>query len=157
MGKIMGGQSSLAVLIISAMITPALLILGSGSLAATALQRLGRAVDRARLLLQTSDADIQRFGWTEEAMDHWLRSYEKRSLLAERAVSAFFAAIGIFVLDGLSIAADHYSHDTLTWLPVGLTIFGMLMMLYGAGLMVIESRIAGVQLRDELRMRHKDQ
>lgn len=45
-----GNTSSPALIIISAMITPALLILGSASLVATALQRLARAVDRARNL-----------------------------------------------------------------------------------------------------------
>lgn len=152
----MNGQASPAILIISAMITPALLILGSGSLAATALQRLARAVDRARILLQTSESDAEKLRWPEEARERWLRSYEKRSLMAEGAVFAFFAAIGTFVVDCLSIAADHYSGDILTWLPVSLTILGMLLMLYGSILMVRESQLASVQIRDELRARHKD-
>ena len=39
--------------VIAAMITPALLILGSASLVATALVRLARAVDRARAVIAT--------------------------------------------------------------------------------------------------------
>jgi Protein of unknown function (DUF2721) len=41
---------------IAAMITPALLILASGSLIATALVRLGRVVDRVRKLGEKADA-----------------------------------------------------------------------------------------------------
>jgi hypothetical protein len=44
----MGGT---AIGVISAMITPALLILRSGSLVASALLRLGRSVDPARVLI----------------------------------------------------------------------------------------------------------
>jgi hypothetical protein len=150
----MNGPASPAIAIISAMITPALLILGSASLVATALQRLARAVDRARLLLQTSEADALRLRWDEASRERWLRSYEERSLMAERAVRAFFVAIGTFVFDGLSIAADHYSGDVLTWLPVSLTVLGMLLMLSGAVLMVRESQLAIAQIRDELQTRH---
>ena len=45
---------SAAQAIISAMITPALLILASGSLIATALVRLARVVDRVRKLAETA-------------------------------------------------------------------------------------------------------
>ena len=149
----MGSQASPALVIISAMITPALLILGSGSLVATALQRLGRVVDRARFLLQVSEADAQQYGWTEDERRRWLQSHAARSLMAERSVMAFFGAVGIFVADCLSIALDYYFSHTLTWLPVSLTIFGMVLMLLGAYFMLAESRLAASQIRDEIRLR----
>lgn len=151
----MGNSTSPALVIISAMITPALLILGSGSLVATALQRLSRAVDRARTLLHLSEEEAQKQGCHEETMRCWLDRYAQRSLIAERAVFVFFAAVGTFVLDCLSIALDHSFHNTLTWLPVGLTIFGMLLMLFGAYLMLLESRLAGVQIREEIHQRKR--
>lgn len=149
----MGNQTSPALVIISAMITPALLILGSGSLVATALQRLGRAVDRARFLLQLSDTEAQKFGWTDETLKRWLRRHSERSIIGERAVSSFFAAVGVFVADCLSIAVDYYSANALTWLPVSLTIIGMVFMLCGAYLMLLESRLASAQIRDEIQSR----
>lgn len=135
-------QASPAILIISAMITPALLILGSGSLVATALQRLSRAVDRARVVLQMPEDDPCRKKWAER--------YAQRALIAERAVTAYFIAVGIFVLDCLSIAVDRTFGNTLTWLPVSLTIIGMLLMLCGAYLMVQESRLATIQICEEV-------
>ena len=149
----MGNQTSPALIIISAMITPALLILGSGSLVATALQRLGRAVDRARFLLQLSDAEVQKCGWTEETVGRWLESHAKRSVVAERAVTCFFAAVGTFVADCLSIALDYYFAHSLTWLPVSLTILGMALMLLGAYFMLAESRLAAAQIREEMQRR----
>ena len=135
------------------MITPALLILGSGSLVATALQRLGRAVDRARFLLQLSDAEVQKFGWTEETVSRWLDRHSERSIVAERAVTCFFIAVGTFVADCLSIALDYYFAHSLTWLPVSLTILGMALMLLGAYFMLAESRLATAQIREEMQRR----
>jgi uncharacterized membrane protein len=135
------------------MITPALLILGSGSLVATALQRLGRAVDHARTLLKLSEQETPTPGETTARLDSWLDRYAQRSLIAERAVLVFFAAVGIFVLDCLSIALDHSAGNRLTWLPVSLTIAGMILMLCGAYFMVIESRLAILQIREEIQHR----
>lgn len=139
-----------AVLIISAMITPALLILGSGSLVATALVRLARAIDRSRMVALTSTEDANRLGWTSEKVSAWQNRYGRRAMLAEQSVASLFAAIGLFILGCLSIAVDYRVGDSLTWLPVGLTIAGMLAMLFGAFLMVAECRLASRQIREEV-------
>ena len=147
----LSNASSPALVIISAMITPALLILGSASLVATALQRLARAIDRARAILQLSEEDKRKLGWTQDVSQRWLERYAARSVMAERAVTAFFLAVGILVLGCLSIAIDRYFADMLTWLPVSLTIIGMFMILAGAYFMVQESRLANLQIREEIR------
>jgi hypothetical protein len=149
----MNSAASPAQLIISSMLTPAFLILGSGSLVATALQRLARAVDRARAMLQVPDDEVKKSGWTSEDWRRWLARYAERSSLAERAVTVFFVAVGIFVIDCLSIAVDHYFANSLTWLPVSLTIVGMAFMLSGAYYMVLESRLAALQIREEIQAR----
>ena len=146
----LSNANSPALIIISAMITPALLILGSASLVATALQRLARAVDRARTILQQSEENVSKRGWKQDVSKRWLERYATRALIAERAVTAFFLAVGILVLDCLSIAVDRYAADTLTWLPVSLTILGMGMILAGAYFMLQESRLASLQIREEM-------
>ena len=148
--------SSPALIIISAMITPALLILGSASLVATALQRLARAVDRSRAILQQSNEEASKMGWTQDISQRWLARYATRSLLAERAVTAFFLAVGILVLGCLSIAIDRYFADMLTWLPVSLTILGMFMIFAGAFFMIQESRLANLQIREEIQRLSKN-
>jgi hypothetical protein len=146
--------SSPALIIISAMITPALLILGSASLVATALQRLARAVDRSRAMLQQSKEEASKMGWSQDMSQRWLTRYATRSVLAERAVASFFFAVGILVLGCLSIAIDRLSGDMLTWLPVSLTILGMFMILAGALFMIQESRLANLQIREEIQQLH---
>jgi hypothetical protein len=90
--------------VVAAMITPALLILASGSLVATALVRLARVVDRSRVLIATIDAgQVADPGSLRRSLDH----SERRALYAERSVGLFFVAVVVFVLDCLSIGVDH--------------------------------------------------
>lgn len=145
-----GGMISPAIAMISAMITPALLILASASLVASALVRLSRAVDRGRVLIALLERAETRESVEPQTMRRWLDRHERRSLAAERAIAAFFAAVALFVAACLGIAIDRQSGNTLTWLPVGLVIGGMLLVLLGASAMLVESRMGGQQIRDEL-------
>ena len=128
--------------VIAAMVTPALLILASGSLIATALVRLARVVDRVRRL-----ADLGAKAPADE-----LRRHRDRALLAERAVQIYFAAVLCFVVAGFGIAIDHLSSERLFWLPVGLTVAGMALIVAGSAAMFAECRAAAIQIHEELRL-----
>jgi hypothetical protein len=117
--------------LIGAMLTPALLILASGSLIAAALIRLGRVVDRVRALGAPSAAAV-----SLEELNH----HERRARFALAAVTAYFVAIALFVAAGIAIAADHVAADRLTWLPITLTLAGMLLIVAGVAAMTLESR-----------------
>ncbi len=132
---------SVAQAIVAAMITPALLILASGSLIATALVRLARVVDRVRKLAELPNAP----GRAGE-----LALHERRALLAERAVSLFFCAIVCFVVAGFAIALDHTTGGRFWWLPVGVTSIGMALIVAGSSAMLAECRLAVVQIRSEV-------
>jgi hypothetical protein len=135
------GGFSVSQAIIAAMITPALLILASGSLIATALVRLARVVDRVRRLAEAG-GDLS----ADE-----LHRHAHRAVLAERAVRFYFFAVVCFVAAGFGIAADHFAADRLTWLPVALTTAGMLLIVAGSALMLAECSGAAAQIRDEIR------
>jgi hypothetical protein len=126
--------------IITAMITPALLILASGSLIATVLVRLARIVDRLRKIAETreppSAAEIDR--------------HEQRALLAERALAWFFSAITCFVLAGFAIVLDRAAGGRLWLLPVLVTSIGMALIVAGCAAMLAETRLAGGQIKAEL-------
>jgi hypothetical protein len=133
---------SAAQAIISAMITPALLIAASGSLIATALVRLARVVDRVRKLAELRGTPPPRAE---------LARHERLAMLAERAVRRYFFGVVCFVLDGFAIAADHYAGDRLTWLPVLVTSLGMCMIVAGSAAMLAECELATAQIRAESR------
>jgi hypothetical protein len=133
------------------MITPALLLLGSASLVTSALMRMGRVVDRARVLAtiaheQTSD----RTGVTETQLRAWLQSHAKRARYAERSITALYAAIVVFIATCLSIGLDRFADNSVGWLPVTLAIAGILLLLTGGAYMVAESRLSGEQIRAEI-------
>jgi hypothetical protein len=122
---------SAAQALIAAMLTPALLILASGSLIATALVRLARVVDRVRSLAANPAGTI----FADDLARH-----ERRARLAIGAITAFFIAVTFFVAAGIAIAVDHSAAGSLFWLPIGLTLAGMLLIVVGAAAMALESR-----------------
>jgi hypothetical protein len=139
------GPSSLilshAQAVIAALLTPALLIVAASSFASSALVRLGRVIDRVRKLAESDGPP--------PASDECDR-HRRRAVLAERAVALYYGAAGVFVLAGLSMAVDLLFADRLVWLPVALTVFGMVVLLFGAIAMLQESRLASLQIRDEI-------
>lgn len=128
--------------IIAAMITPALLIMASGSLIATGTARLGRIMDRVRELAE-DDEKVER---------QVLQIYERRAILSERALQVFFAAIVVFVAVGVGIGLDRYLGSHIVWLPVGLTVIGMGLLVVGSALMLQECRLATRQIRGEMQV-----
>jgi hypothetical protein len=133
--------------IIAAMITPALLILASGSLVASALLRLGRVVDRSRAII----AAIEAGNVSEpERLRVDLDRHAVRARLAERSVALFFCGVVVFVLDCLSIGVDDFVRGAVKWLPVTLTIAGMCVLVGAAGYMVAESRLGAEQIMGEI-------
>ncbi len=142
-------MASPAISIVSAMITPALLILGTGSLIATGLARLGRAVDRARDIIKRG-MESPNFGISPEETIRWLIRYERRALLSERSIGLFFAAVACFVADSLAIAFDLYLKSDVPSLVVGLASLGAVFMFVGAGFMMVEAHMGGQQLHEEI-------
>jgi hypothetical protein len=144
--------SSTAVAMIAAMITPALLILASASLVATALVRMARVVDRARVLAAIAhEGNWEKLGATPAQLRTALERHAKRARYAEWSIALLYATVVVFVVTCISIAVDHAAGQSLSWLPVGLAIAGTLLLLTGGALMVAESRLAGDQIAEEIR------
>ena len=138
---------SAAQALIAAMLSPALLILAAGSLIAAALVRLGRVVDRVRALA----APDARLGTLQEVSRH-----ERRAALALAAITSYVDAIALFVAAGAAIALDYAAHDTLTWLPISLTLAGMTLIVTGVAAMALESRdSASLLATDIARLRER--
>jgi hypothetical protein len=150
----MGNASSqsAAVATIAAMITPALLLLGSASLVASALVRMARIVDRARILAAVvHDGTLDKMGVTSDQLVVWLESHAKRAHCAERSIRLLYSAIVVFIATCLSIALDRATGDILKWFPVALAVAGTVLLLAGGVYMVMESRLSGEQIADEIR------
>jgi Na+-transporting methylmalonyl-CoA/oxaloacetate decarboxylase beta subunit len=137
--------------VISAMITPAILILATGSLVASTLTRLARVVDRARELL--ADIVAARDGGDEQraaTYARWLRAYQRRASFAERALQLYYVAIFLFVTASLSIAVEHLTRAVIPWFSLSVVLTGAAALCAGTAALVIETNIATGMLRAEI-------
>ncbi len=138
--------SSLAVL--TAMITPAVLISASGTMILSTSTRLGRVVDRVRSLsdrlrLLTSEEPTGEFFEEERAMLYnQLDKLTSRSRLLQRALTTFYLAVGIFVATSVAIGVVAFFSARGAWVPVAMGLVGGLFLLYGSTLLVFEARLA---------------
>jgi hypothetical protein len=136
---------------IAAMITPALLILGSASLVASALMRMARVVDRARILATVAhEGSWIKLGVTPDVLRDWLASHADRARHAERSIALLYSAIVVFIATCLSVAADRAAGGSFGWLPVVFAVVGTLFMLGGGAYMIAESRASGKQINQEI-------
>lgn len=139
-------QNALAVL--TAMITPAVLISACGALIFSTSSRLGRVIDRVRVLsdrFQDLAAHPEKDEMFEERrllIFTQLDRQTSRARLIQRAMTAYYSALGIFVATTVAIAIVSAMARNFTWSAVALGLIGTLFMLYGSVLLIIESRMA---------------
>ncbi|HEV8253138.1 MAG TPA: DUF2721 domain-containing protein [Vicinamibacteria bacterium] len=147
-----GAASGLSVL--SAMITPALLISACGTLILSTSNRLARIVDRVRTLSQ----DLERL-WAETEtpfaeerraeVERQLLAHALRGRLVQAALTSFYVALGIFVATSISIGLITLL-PRLGWLPAVLGITGTLVLFAGCVMLIRETRLAVASVRGEM-------
>lgn len=140
-------SSSLAVL--TAMITPAVLISASGTMILSTSTRLARVTDRVRSLsdrLQNLSAGITVDDFAEERRAMLYDQLDKltsRSRLLQRALTTFYMAVGVFVATSVAIGvASFASGRRFALVPVGLGLVGASFLFYGSMLLIFEARLA---------------
>jgi threonine/homoserine/homoserine lactone efflux protein len=147
-------QNALAVL--TAMITPSVLISACGALIFSTSTRLGRVVDRVRILSERFETLVKHPETDDMADDRrqlvfaQLDRQTSRARLIQRAMVAFYTALGIFVATSVAIAVIAAVARSFTWIAVVLGVLGGLFMLYGSMLLVIESRMAMSAIASEM-------
>lgn len=141
-----GLSQSLSVL--SAMITPTVLILASGSLILTTSQRLGRVVERTRKIADKFK-ELAPLGLTDQAvldergsLFKQLGMATRRAKLLQRAMVSLYLTLSIFVFTSVAIGVLDVSELKLTWIPLMLGFSGAALLFYASLLLIAESRIA---------------
>jgi uncharacterized membrane protein YedE/YeeE len=142
-----GLSASLAVL--TAMITPAVLISASGTMILSTSTRLGRVVDRVHSLSdRLQDLSMQKtqdeFAEERRAMVYdQLDKLTSRSRLLQRALTTFYLAVGVFVATSVAIGVVSFSSGPrFAWIPVTMGLIGAFFLFYGSMLLVFEARLA---------------
>ncbi|MEJ8804491.1 DUF2721 domain-containing protein [Pontibacter sp. H249] len=133
--------------VLSAMITPVVLILATGQLILTTSQRLARSVERARKLSEQFEQLVQqedREKNTEkrELLYQLLLRAVNRSRKLQRAMSLLYVCLSVFVATSVSIGILEALDILVFWVPVGLGLLGAGVLFYATILLIAETRLA---------------
>jgi hypothetical protein len=144
-------QISKTLSILSAMITPAVLILACGSLVLATSQRLARVMDRTREIsnelknLHPDQAPAQ----SHSELYQILTLYLKRAYLLQRSLSSLYVGLSILIATSFSIGIIDLTNLEQVWVPVLLGMMGVFALLYSSLLLIQESKSAYDSIHDE--------
>ena len=140
--------------VLTAMITPAVLISASGTLVLSTSNRLGRVVDRVRLLAREAAALRRASGASEATTERELivrqvRSLTGRARLLRTAMTVLYAAIGLFIATSIAVGFLRALDVEAGWAPVVLALLGAGALLHASWLLVREARLAVISTLEE--------
>lgn len=144
---------SLALTILSAMVTPAILILACASLTISTSNRLIRIIERTRqirVLLEQYEKGNPDMGREEyDLMYALLCGAARRSELLHRALAGIYLAMSIFIAASVAISLAAISEHVSDWIPVLLGIGGALLLLYVSIILIAEARLGSRAIHAE--------
>ena len=144
-----------AISVLSAMITPAVLISACGSLILATSDRLTRAVMRTReisgaLMPRAVDQRTEPREDERRMLFVQLDYATTRSRLLQRALSRLYAALAFFVGTSVTIGLVAITSSEFTLVPIALGLAGAGLLLYAAFLLIKESRFALAAINEEM-------
>jgi hypothetical protein len=145
-----------ALAVLTAMITPAVLISACGALIFSTASRLGRVIDRVRYLASRFEEAAKHPEADEMASERLallhaqLERQTIRARIIQRSLVAFYSSVGIFVATSVAIAVLNSIARNYLWIAVALSLLGAAFMLYGSVLLIVESRMALAAIASEI-------
>lgn len=140
-------EISSAIAVLTAMITPAVLISACGSMILSTSARLGRVVDRVRALsdrleeLAQTPQDEMSSRERQRIIFAQLDKLTSRARILQRSMVSFYLALGMFVATSVAIGIVAI-WVRYTLLPVILGLGGACFLFYGSMLLIFEARLA---------------
>jgi hypothetical protein len=138
---------SSAVAVLTAMITPAVLISACGSMILSTSHRLGRVVDRVRALSDKLEELFEK--QSEDVKDRQgiifaqLDKLTSRARILQRAMVTFYFALGLFVATSVAIGVVAIAgNPRYNLVPVIVGLAGACFLFYGSMLLIFEARLA---------------
>jgi hypothetical protein len=134
--------------VLSAMITPAVLILASGSLILTTSNRLTRVVDRVREMAKEVEALEENVETTEHLDEKrallfaQLERSTRRSRILQKSMTRLYVALATFVATSVAIGIVSLFGIHFAWIPLALGFIGAGLMFSASVHLIFESRLA---------------
>lgn len=141
--------------IISAMITPVILILATGSILGITSQRLSKALERARKMWEQMLRFPEIEGHPElepEARRHLvvlIKKVTKRARLLQQVMTVLYICLSLFVGSSVAIGFIEVIDVESYWIPMGMEMTGVLLLFYSSIILIIESRLAVFTVKKE--------
>ena len=150
-------DSAAAIAVLTAMITPAVLISACGSMILSTSARLGRVVDRVRSLSDKLDAMAERDEHSEVTIERQRVIFEQldkltsRARLLQRCMVTFYLSLGMFVATSVAIGVVAFSGNARhNLIPIALGLAGACFLFYGSVLLIFEARLALSTIHSEM-------
>src|SRR5215208_988958 len=124
---------SSAVAVLTVMMTPAVLISACGALILSTSTRLGRVVDRVRMLIDRfeemtktqEEEGVELFEERRAVIFNQLDKLTTRTRLLQKSMRVFYMSLCMFVATSVAIGfVGAVGHASLAWLPVVLGLVG---------------------------------
>jgi hypothetical protein len=148
-------DNSVVITILSAMITPAILILACGSLSLTTSQRLSRTISRTRKISDEINEIRQGVKTVPEGfrflLYRQLLNATERSVLLQRVMTLLYVAISFFIATSLLIGVFDILTWERSWVLIGLTMIGSIALLAASVILIMETRLALVDVDNEMK------
>lgn len=144
-----------ALAILSAMITPAVLISACGSLIIATSTRLGRVVDRTRQVsdqfevLKAAD-DRTMLEEERQLLFNQLNGLTRRARLLQSAMGLLYLAVSVLVATSVAIGVVVATAEAWAWVPIVLGLAGAGLLFAASVNLIRESRIAVAAIDDEM-------
>jgi hypothetical protein len=145
--------------VLTAMITPAILILAAGQLITSTSNRLGRVVDRVRVLSDTFEqleTGEPKTAFVEERRRHLfgqLDTLTSRARLLQLSMTSFYLALAAFVASSVIIGLLAFvtpEKQISPYVPVVVALTGMVFLFTSSILLIYEARLATSAVIDEM-------
>ncbi|GAA5513456.1 hypothetical protein Dcar01_02191 [Deinococcus carri] len=143
--------------VLTAMITPAVLISGAGTLLMSTSTRLGRATDRVRHLTARFKVLVSEEGRQEalarqekQMIIRQLPRLTRRSRMLQRAMTSLYLAVALLVLTSILIGASSLLERPPGPAPVILALLGAAALAYAALLLSYETRLSARTTQEEM-------
>src|SRR5687768_4789277 len=139
-------SSALAVL--TAMITPAVLISACGTLVLSTSTRLARVIDRVRHMADRLDdldghkETIPSYAERRASVQRQMQTLARRGRFLQFSLTLLYLGVATFVATSVAIGVVSAGFSRAVWLPVVLALIGAMMLLAASLVLIAESRIA---------------
>jgi hypothetical protein len=148
-------ENSLVISLLTAMITPAVLIMACGQLSLTTSQRLSRSITRTRSIYnELMDIKSGKREATEEEkikLHLMITQTTRRSILLQKVMSMLYIALLFFITSSLLIGIFEIMDWVRSWILITIPIIGSIALFSASILLIMETRLALQSVENEMK------